>query len=269
MRKFIGMLVLLMLVVGIVVQGASAQGISAGSLTTLYQYTSGCNGNMFDVTVYESLTITSFDQNIWSGAGPTTDVSVYYKRGSYMGYEITPGAWRLLGTATVNNAGDDLPSSVPIGGLNLTPGTYGFYIHVEGGNNYTYGTGTYSNAQMQISAGTGLCFLYGITYPGRIWNGTINYQYGNIAVPNVGMVQINDLQAQPAYADPAGEIARTSAGAEIWLPHDYDDNFYDTYVVTDTALIGSEYWVQIFLGSEDFAWVPLSKVTALSELPLD
>jgi hypothetical protein len=87
-----------------------------------------------------------------------------------------------------------------------------------------------------------------------------------INVPQVGMIQIDDLQAQPAYASPNGEIARSN-GAEIWLPQDADDSFSDSYVVTGVTRVKGRRWVQISLGSSNFVWVPLDKVTPLTSLP--
>ncbi len=89
---------------------------------------------------------------------------------------------------------------------------------------------------------------------------------GGINVPHVGMIQIDQSQTQPAYDSPAGNIVQTVDGTDIYLPADYDNSFADTYVVTDTQVVDGRVWVSIFLGSENFVWVPLDQVTPLTYL---
>lgn len=87
---------------------------------------------------------------------------------------------------------------------------------------------------------------------------------GGINVPQIGMIRIDAWQAQPAYVSPSGEIIKTAAGAEIYLPADYDSNGYDTYVVTASTVVDGRTWYSIFLGNESFAWVPADMVQAIS-----
>ncbi len=82
-------------------------------------------------------------------------------------------------------------------------------------------------------------------------------------VPNVGLVKIDTSSPQPVYEDPAGSVVRNPNGSELWIPQDYDGNGYDTYTVTDMLEVDGAYWIQIFLGSEHFVWVPLANVTVL------
>lgn len=86
-----------------------------------------------------------------------------------------------------------------------------------------------------------------------------------LTVPNEGVIQISTAQAQPAYAEPGGEIVQD--GGEVWLPADYDGNGFDTYTVTSVVLVDGKVWVSFFLGSQTFVWVPLSGVTPLTLLP--
>lgn len=90
---------------------------------------------------------------------------------------------------------------------------------------------------------------------------------GGINVPNRGMIMITAEQAQPAYTAPGGEVAKASDGADIILPYDWDSNGFDTYVVTEATDVGGRVWLSIFLGSEDFGWVPEDTVTAMTSLP--
>lgn len=88
-----------------------------------------------------------------------------------------------------------------------------------------------------------------------------------LSVPNEGLIEISTSQSQPVYDGPGGGVVRNADGSELWLPHDADGSGADTYVVTDTALVGNEVWVAIFLGNAVSVWVPLDQVTALT--PLD
>lgn len=86
-----------------------------------------------------------------------------------------------------------------------------------------------------------------------------------LSVPQIGMIQIDQFQTQPAYDSPNGNIIQDQNGV-IHLPHDFDNSFADTYVVTATQTVDGRVWVSIFLGNENFGWVPLDQVTALSYL---
>lgn len=88
-----------------------------------------------------------------------------------------------------------------------------------------------------------------------------------LAVPHLGLVQIDVSQAQPAYDAPAGSIIRDSIGTEIYLPNDADHNGFDTYVVSDIVEIEGVYWIGLFLGNNNLGYVPLNGVTTLSALP--
>ncbi len=79
----------------------------------------------------------------------------------------------------------------------------------------------------------------------------------------LGMIKISVSQAQPVYDAPAGSVIRNADTSEMWLPHDYDSNGYDTYVVTEVVDVDGVPWVAIFLGSESFGYVPLSGVTPI------
>ncbi len=121
-------------------------------------------------------------------------------------------------------------------------------------------------------------FTRGTAAPGTAGNGfvidNVSVTTGPVPVAPVGgglnlpdkiaQIKIDQTQAQPAYESADGGVARLDDGTEIWLPHDYDGNFFDTYDVYGTQTIDGRVWVEIFLGSETLVWVPLDKVTPLS-----
>lgn len=86
---------------------------------------------------------------------------------------------------------------------------------------------------------------------------------GGVSYTQFGLVQISVSQAQPVYESPSGNVIRNADFSEMWLPHDFDGNGYDTYVVTDVIDVDGVPWVGIFLGSQSFGYVPLSGVTPI------
>lgn len=118
---------------------------------------------------------------------------------------------------------------------------------------------------------------YSYSVGGGVWSTSTGYDQFEIwaspppitatglSIPQIGMIQIDQFQAQPAYDAPGGNIAYDQNG-DIWLPHDFDNSFADTYIVTSTTVVDGRTWVEIFLGNKDFVWVPLDTVTPLSYL---
>ena len=82
-----------------------------------------------------------------------------------------------------------------------------------------------------------------------------------LAVPHLGLVQINTTQAQPVYESAGGGVIRNTDGSELWLPNDADHNGFDTYIVTEVVEIDGAYWIGLFLGNEQWGYVPLAGVT--------
>ncbi|MFN8397540.1 MAG: right-handed parallel beta-helix repeat-containing protein, partial [Bacteroidia bacterium] len=152
-----------------------ARGVAANSLQTTYANNNSCGGgNMFDVTAYNEITIDSFDLNMNAG---TVNVDVYYKTGSYAGFETTSGAWTLLGSASATSTGAGVPTRLHVGGLTIPAGqTYSIYVYTTSIVYTTLSATTnYTNGDMNIACGVGLCSLFGGTNNPRGWNGRIYY----------------------------------------------------------------------------------------------
>src|SRR5690606_5892954 len=151
-----------------------------GDLTFL---AGGNAGVLIDVTALHGggITIESFDVHSYSGAGTAISVSVYYKEGTWQGFNTNAGAWTLLGTAPGVSAGMGQPTPIALGGLSIPGGqTYGLYIHhVTGGVRYNTAAGTipvWENADLKIETGATQNALFGgLFYQPRGWNGTIYY----------------------------------------------------------------------------------------------
>ncbi len=154
-----------------------------GSLTTTFANNNSCGGgNMFDLTPVQTINVDSFACNLSAG---TSTVTVYYKVGTHIGFETTPGAWTMLGSATVTSTGTGGPTYVPVGGL-VIPGGQQYAIFLAGPS-FVYTTlataTTYTNADLSITCGTGLCGLFSGTNFPRGWNGTLFYSISGCANP--------------------------------------------------------------------------------------
>src|SRR5690606_29176089 len=166
--------------------GGGGGDCAPGDITTFFGGGNQFAGNMFDVTASggDDVLIEGFDINMDPGSGL---ISVYYKSGSYVGFESNAGAWTLLGSETVNSAGTNNPTPLNVGGLVIPAGeTYGIYVtstDYTSNNfamNYTNGDNVFSDAYVTIQTGVGKGNpdFTGTTFQSRSWNGTIYYCAG-------------------------------------------------------------------------------------------
>lgn len=154
--------------------------LDTGSLTTTSAAGNGCGGGaMFNVLPNISMRIDSFAA-LFASTG-TQVVNVYYRIGSYVGNETNTGAWALLGTANVNVSSTTALTRFTINNPFYVTGgiTYGIYMNYNA--SYTNGTTTFSNPDMSIQTGTGLCSAFGGTNAGRMFNGTVYYNKGGLS----------------------------------------------------------------------------------------
>ncbi|HPF86573.1 MAG TPA: hypothetical protein PK537_00800 [Candidatus Limiplasma sp.] len=210
-RKIIACVMIVLLLAAGFLPAATATAASA-SLTTIFSQDNGFYGNMFDVEVLSSsdVSITAFDVNIQTGI---TTVYVYYREGSYVGYETNSSAWTLAGSAAVSGMGENNPTHFTIDDIRLTAGnTYGFYITANPATGieikYTDGTGSYADANLKITCGAGLGYLFaGSTiHQDRIWNGTIYYTFSPVTIPQTGDPAGHALWQYLAVAAIAGSL---------------------------------------------------------------
>lgn len=159
-----------------------AQAISnnTSSIATTYSAGNGSNGNMFDVTALNPITINSVDVVISSVAVST--VEVWYRFGSFVGFESSNTGWTSAGTGTVMGAGNGNPVPLNVNlGINIPGGqTYGIYVTSNGGATFGYSNGTAvgnlfsQNSDLSVFEGKGGSY-FGVTISTRIWNGNIHY----------------------------------------------------------------------------------------------
>jgi hypothetical protein len=154
------------------------------SLTTTYAGGNGQDGNMFNVTAVNTVTITSFDVHFGLGTVP---FEVYSIAGGYQGNETNAAAWTLIGSGqhiVTTPQGTGQPLALAIDVTIQAGQTVGFYVTNTGGSapNIIYSNGTgvlYQDANIQMPEGVGKAYPFGGTYTPRTWNGTVHYTLGS------------------------------------------------------------------------------------------
>ncbi|MBN1598315.1 MAG: hypothetical protein JW894_08470 [Bacteroidales bacterium] len=173
-------------------------------LSTLFAHTNNSNGNMFDIIAHQDITVDSFDINIIDNL--QHNVEIYYKQGTYVGFENNPAAWILLGDFTVFGNGLDNPARVRAGGLSVEEGeTVGIYITLTDGNvGYTNSGVDANNDDITIDCGVGLIYPFGTVYSPRSWNGTVFYSKGEYLCSSIieeVNVTVNTTPDPPSASD--------------------------------------------------------------------
>jgi PKD repeat protein len=156
------------------------------------------NGLSSGATVYNDLQVQNpvgIDINAVDIITPTVNtaftVEVYLKQGSYVGHELVPASWTLVGQATgTSNATASQPSNCTMGQtLHIPQGTYGLALRVVGvGPRYITAANlvTFGNGDLALTTGasaatytTPFTSTSGVITP-RTWSGTIYYATHNV-----------------------------------------------------------------------------------------
>ncbi|MCB0568201.1 MAG: HYR domain-containing protein, partial [Phaeodactylibacter sp.] len=158
------------------------------NLPTPYNTNNGQRGIMFDVMAANTITIERFDANLYSGT--TADYEIYYKAGTFVGFENDGSAWTKIGpTVTITSLGNNVPTPIPIDVDIAIPAgqRYAFYITntFGGGTSYTDGAAVGNflagDANLSVYEGVGKSYPFGLTFTVRKFNGTIYYREGGCA----------------------------------------------------------------------------------------
>ncbi len=169
---------------------AEAVSSSNGSLQTLFSGGNGCSGgNMFDVTATNgAITIDSIDVNTAVAINSTLSVLIFYKTGGYLGNETTPAAWIPWDTIVAVSAGAGQPTKVVFNNPLPIPANALHALYVNYNAQYTNGTNAYSNTDVTVQMGAGLCSQFGGVNPGRMFNGNIYYTKPGCSSPKIPVV---------------------------------------------------------------------------------
>ena len=152
------------------------------SITTTFVGGNGSSGNMFDIVALKNIEVQGVEVNI----NGSTNIEVYYRPGSFVGFDTNMAGWTLAGSAAVSGT-SGTPTPVPLTlMINIPSGqTYGFYVTtVSGSMTYTNGAAVgniaAANADLQVLEGVGKSYPFGSSFTTRVWNGVVNYeQCGN------------------------------------------------------------------------------------------
>ncbi len=140
---------------------------------------------MFNITATNTVTIKSFDGNLYGGT--TAKYEIYYKAGTYVGFETNAAAWTLAGFVnSLYVAANNVPTAIPIPINVVIPAgqTYAFYVTntASGGLNYISSAVTNvtlaSDANLSMIGGVGKAYPFSSTYNYRLFNGTVHYAVG-------------------------------------------------------------------------------------------
>jgi hypothetical protein len=210
---------------------------------------------------------------------------VYYRQGTFSGFETDPAAWTLHTNTIIQGEDQGTLSSLPLSGSLRIPGgeTYGIAIWLMPVAPLTLVSKifqpqnlTFTDSYLQLDAGSLRADFNdvgdGLGFAAYTWEIRAYYDLVDPAapppavvssrvVPNLGMVSISREQTQPLYMSPGGQVIRDGDGNEIRLPQDVNQDGFDTYVVTEVRQVGSVIWLGLFVGANQWGWVPLSGVT--------
>jgi hypothetical protein len=157
------------------VEGTSTGTGGSDSLQTSYAggtTTTTPTGLMFDINALTSVTVNNFSCHIAAG---TTTVEVWYRPGSYVGFNSSSNGWTSLGTVTITSAGNNNPTFIPLNfNVNIPAGqTFAFNITstvaIRYASGTTVGAVVASNNAIEVTSGM----------VGGIWSQTLN------RVPNI------------------------------------------------------------------------------------
>ncbi|HCS18982.1 MAG TPA: hypothetical protein DIW47_00210 [Bacteroidetes bacterium] len=238
---------------------SGGRGALKSSLTSTYAAGNGQSGIMFNVTALRSIILDSFEVSMDAG---THLVEVYYKQGTYQGFETNAGAWTLLGFTTVvstqSNGGPGI--YVNVGNKLSLPAssTYAFYIQLPNSTviNYTTASSlqTFSNAEVQLTAGAGKGMNFGATFSPRLFNGALHYSYFPLCESSRQAVQVEVKPLPTGAGVVAGSpFQGTFRSGTNSLPHVVADGDTISLEITPpTGMSNSTFGTDWYISAIDF-----------------
>ncbi|MCW3078463.1 MAG: psrP3 [Bacteroidetes bacterium] len=205
---------------------AQATSSFTNSIFTTTAAGNGSAGNMFDVVPSTNI--------IWNGAAMsissvgTVSVEIWYRSGSFVGFENANTGWTQLLTTTVTSPGTGTLVNITGFAVPLNAGqTYGLYVTTNGGGvNYTNGTllgNTFvSNSDISVKEGKGGSYFL-VTNSPRVFNGALLYQGQGCSSPLTPVTL--SLNASPTIsitgsstlcAGQAANLTATGATSYTW-----------------------------------------------------
>jgi hypothetical protein len=169
---------------------AEANSTIPGSLFTTLAGGNSSSGNMFDVTAVNTITLNGLQMH-FNGLSTST-VEVWYRTGTFVGFENSNAGWTQAFSGTVNPLGTGSLTAVPGNFTIAIPSgqTYGIYVTTNGGSGVNYTNGSVlgnlfcSNTDLQLFEGKGGGY-FSVTSSPRVFNGCVLYAKDGCSSPRV------------------------------------------------------------------------------------
>lgn len=172
----------------------------ADSLATQFIQESGkmANGNMFDISALHShIFIDSFD--IHTQYKSNYIIWIYYKKGSFRGYQSDASAWTLLDSVSVMGKGENQATRIPTKGFTIPRGdTFGIYITSPQVSflNFNSTPTVFSDNNIKIDSAIALDYPFNSLYSvSATWNGRVYYSTGSYCSSPRVPVYVNVIKA--------------------------------------------------------------------------
>jgi hypothetical protein len=149
------------------------------SLTTTFAGGNGNYGTMFEIQATKRLIVTAFD--IHTDSMSSTPLLVYFRRGTYIGFESSSVGWEQIVNTMIQGQGFGNPTSIPRNSFSAITleagGTCSFYIETVETRytDYVAGTVLPSDANLRFLSSVGKRHNFSNTFLNRLWNGVIYY----------------------------------------------------------------------------------------------
>jgi gliding motility-associated-like protein len=152
------------------------------NVSTTFSGTVTRNGVMFDIKANQDINLEYFETHL--PASGSYNMAIYYRVGTYQGFETDVNSWILLATVNaVTSAGNNQPTRIPVN-LNFPVAAgerYGIYITCTNNANMRVSNGTTTGALyatdgiLEIYEGAANQYPFGAFIAPRVWNGKIIY----------------------------------------------------------------------------------------------
>jgi len=145
------------------------------TITTLLSAGNGCGGGaMFNITALTGdIVVNALD--IVPNTTGVQNVNVYTKSGTYAGSETVAANWTLVGTYSITGT-NGVVSNIDVDDFTIPAGeTHGIYVNFSAAYT-TIPVGTnYTDGDVTITVGAGLCGNFATVNQGRAFNGRVYY----------------------------------------------------------------------------------------------
>ena len=221
-----------------------------GDLVSTMAGGNGQSGNMWDVKNETGSVMKITDINVHIGTSSTQQIRIFYKVGTYVGFEGNASAWTEIANMVVNSngIGNETPVTLHTQPDLLPGGTYAFYAILPSSTDIDYTNGTTEGAVQSTDGNLTIYQGIGVTAPEfstssrfapRVWNGRMTYKIGGCpsepapATAYVGNVP--PLSILPAN----GNDRRTADWSVVEGPwtHYYNNNGTPANIADDYRLL--------------------------------